>query len=306
MTFELTILGCSSATPTPQRYSTAQVLNVLERFFLIDCGEGTQIQMRRFRIPFHKINTILISHLHGDHFLGIFGLLSSLNLLGRKHDLTIIGPHRLKEIIDIYISTLDRGLKFNVNFRPLTYSGLELVWEDDKLTIESFPLRHRIPTCGFIFKEKRRLLNLQKNIVNELNIPIKEIRKIREGANFIDTNGTVFLNKNLTIPPAQPRSYAFVSDTSKSLQIVKYIEGVDMLYHESTYIDIDRKKAKDTGHSTARQAAIIAKEANVKKLLLGHFSNRYKELNSFLAEAKDEFSESFLTYDGAKYSIPYK
>lgn len=305
MTFSITILGSSSALPTPSRFSTAQALNVLERFFLIDCGEGTQIQLRRFKIKSARINHIFISHLHGDHFLGIFGLISTMNLLDRKLPLHIYGPFKLKALIDAFLATMDRGINFELIFHPLHYTGKELLYEDDKVTVESFPLRHRVPTCGYLFKEKKRLRNLKGDVIRELKIPIKQLQGIKEGADYIDEEGTVFANAQLTTPPPPPRSYAFVSDTAKKPAIVPIIKEIDLLYHEATYADEGKKRAKETGHSTARQAAEIATEANVKKLILGHFSNRYKKLDVLLNEATEAFKNTELALDGKVFEIPF-
>lgn len=304
MTFSVTILGSSSALPTPSRFSTAQVLNILERFFLIDCGEGTQIQIHRYKIRSSRINHVFISHLHGDHFLGIFGLISSMNLLGRKHPLNIHGPFKLKALIDSFIATMDKGINFEINFQPLHYNGLETIYEDDKLTVSSFPLRHRVPTCGFLFKEKPRLKNLKGDIIKELRIPIKDLQAIKEGADFTDEHGKTYANSHLTTPSAAQRAYAFVSDTAKNPTIIPYIQNIDMLYHEATYADEGKKRAKATGHTTARQAAEIANKAQVKKLILGHFSNRYKDLTVLQKEAQEEFTNVELATDGRVFNIP--
>jgi ribonuclease Z len=303
MTFSVTILGSSSALPTPNRFSTAQVINILERFFLIDCGEGTQIQLRRFKIKFSRINHVFISHLHGDHYLGIFGFISSLNLLGRKNPLHIYGPYKLKELIDLFTSTLDHGMGYELVFHPLNYDGLATIFEDDKLTIKSIPLRHRVPTCGFIFEEKPRLRNLNGLVIKELNIPVKALQGIKEGADYTDDNGCLFTNNTLTTEPKPPRSYAFISDTAKKPGIVPFINGIDLLYHEATFSDEGKKRAKETGHSTARQAAEIAREAQVKKLILGHFSHRYKSLDELLSQAQEEFPNTNLVFDGAVYKL---
>ncbi len=304
MDFSLRILGSSSALPTPERFSTAQVLNVLERFFLIDCGEGTQIQFRRFKVKTGKLNHIFISHLHGDHFLGIFGIISTFNLLDRKHPLNIYGPYKLKGLIDTFLATFDHTLGYEIKYHALHYDdGLTLLFEDDKLTVESFPLRHRVPTCGFLFKEKPRLRSLRKDMITHLNIPIKELHGIREGNSFTDIEGTFYSNEQLTLKPPKARSYAFVSDTAKLEKIVPLISGIDLLYHESTFADEGKKRAKQTGHTTARQAAEIALKANVGKLLLGHFSNRYKNLNILLNEAREVFPHSYLATDGKEFSV---
>lgn len=303
MTFSVTILGSSSALPTPNRFSTAQVLNVLERFFLIDCGEGTQIQLRRFKIKSNRINHVFISHLHGDHFLGIFGFISSMNLLDRKMPLFIHGPFKLKKLIDEFITTFDKGLGYEIIFEPLTYNDKKIIYEDDKIKVESIPLRHRIPTCGFIFSEKPRLRNINPESIKEHQIPIKWIPKIKEGQDYITQNGEVIANKKLTFDPPQPRSYAFISDTAKNPQIIQHIKNVDLLYHEATFADEGKKRAKQTGHSTARQAGEIAKLAEVKQLIIGHFSNRYKSLEFLLNEAKEAFNNTNLAIDGSVFHV---
>jgi len=306
MTFSLTILGCSSALPTPYRFSTAQVLNVLEHFFLIDCGEGTQIQLKRFRIKALRINHIFISHLHGDHYLGIFGLISTMSLLDRKIPLNIYGPFKLKKLIDEFINTMEYKLGYDIIFHPLHYNNAELIFEDDRLTVTSFPLRHRVPTCGFLFKEKQRQRIIKKTIIEELNIPIKNIQSIKNGSDFIDLEGKIYKNEQITLTPPPIRSYAFVSDTMKNPTIIPIINKVDLLYHEATYAEDNKKRAKQTGHSTAKQAGEIAMKANVKKLIIGHYSNRYKKLDILLSEAKENFENTELAEDGKVFSIPFK
>jgi ribonuclease Z len=301
----LTILGCSSALPTPSRFSTSQVLNVLERFFLIDCGEGTQIQLKRFKIKQTRINHIFISHLHGDHYLGIFGLISSMSLLNRKSPLNIYGPFKLKKLIDAFVDTMEYNLGYDIIFHPLHYNEKELIFEDDKVTVESFPLRHRVPTCGFLFREKERLRIIKKETIEELSIPIKEIQAIKEGGDFT-CNSVLYKNKDITKNPSPTRSYAFVSDTIKTPKIVSIVKDVDILYHEATYADDNKKRAKQTGHSTAQQAGEIASKANVKKLIIGHYSNRYKDLNVLLKEAKEEFDNTELAIDGKVFDVPFK
>lgn len=304
MTFSLQILGSGAAMPTPKRYSTAQVLNLLEHFFLIDCGEGTQIQLRRYKIKTGKLNNIFISHIHGDHFLGIFGIISSFNLLGRKQALTIFAPYKLKTLIDSYVNTFDRGLEYEIIFKPLTYdSGLTSIFENEKVQIYSFPLKHRVPTCGFLFKEKQRLPNLKKELIKELNIPIKKLEDIRKGSGFTTNDGDYYSHKQLTIPAPKPRSYAFVSDTAKYEKIIPLIKDTNLLYHEATFAHSDKKRAKQTGHSTAIQAAEIAKQANVNKLVIGHFSTKIKDLTPLLNEAENIFKETYLANDGDVFNI---
>ena len=304
MSLSLKILGCSSATPTPQRYSTAQVLNVLERFFLIDCGEGAQINMRRFGVNMLRINHIFISHVHGDHFLGLPGVLSSMSMQGRKSDLHIYCHEKLHTLIDAFLATFEIPLEYKIIYHHLVSEGEpRLIYEDEKLTVHSFPLRHRVPTCGFIFREKPKLRHLNGQMADDLNIPISCRFGIRQGDDFTDENGNIYPNSMLTSDPDRSCSYAFMSDTVKLTRAVPWIEGVDLLYHEATYGDDNLKRARENNHSTARQAAEIAQAANVGKLVIGHYSNRYKDLQPLLDEARSVFPESYLAKDGEVFEV---
>ena len=303
MAFELTILGSSSATPTSERYPTAQVLNILGRFFLIDCGEGTQIQIRRQKIGFGKIKHIFISHLHGDHYYGLIGLISTFNLLGLKNDLHIYSPSQLKEIIQPQLDFLKGDLQFNVIFHPLNFKKPQLIFEDKKVEVVSFPLKHSINCCGFLFREKEKEANIKKECIRQYNIPIAQIVKIKQGADFITEKGETIPHEVLTTPPPPPLSYAFCSDTAFYPPIVEVIKGVDLLYHEATFTEELRDWADRTYHSTALDAAKIAQMAHAGKLLLGHFSSRYKSVEPFLEEAKTVFPNTEDVVDGKTYTI---
>ncbi|HBS86121.1 MAG: ribonuclease Z [Bacteroidetes bacterium GWF2_38_335] len=303
MSFSLTILGSSSALPTSSRFPTAQVLNVHERFFLIDCGEGTQIQLRKFKIPFNKIDNVFISHLHGDHYFGLFGLISSFSLLGRKNTLNIYGPPGLQKILDFNSGLYDEPLNYSIRFIPLKAKGVNLIYNDKHLNIFSLPLKHRIVTSGFIFKENMGLYKLRKEAIDEFQLTVNDIRKIKTGEDFIDADGYHIPNYKLTIPPDKPRSYAYCSDTMYSESIAKHINGVDLLYHEATFLEEMKERAWETGHSTAIQAARLAKKANAGKLMLGHFSARYKTYDAFLSEAKSEFEDVIIAEDGMTLNI---
>jgi ribonuclease Z len=303
MPFELTILGSSSAIPTFERYPTAQVLNVLERFFLIDCGEGTQIQLRKLKIKIGRINHIFISHLHGDHYFGLVGLISTMSLLGYKNDIHIYSHSELKTLINGQLEYMKGELEFAVIFHPLNMKKPQVLFEDEKVVVSSFPVKHSIPTCGFLFREKQNLPNIKKEMIEKHRIPIKNIQAIKEGADFKTESGEIILHKNLTTPPKKPRSYAFCTDTSYYEPIIESVKDVDLLYHESTFLNDKKTLATKTLHSTAEQAATIAKKANVKQLLIGHFSNRYKTLDGFLTEARNVFPETYLATDGKKYKV---
>jgi ribonuclease Z len=303
MTFELTILGSSSAIPTSEKYPTAQVLKTPGRFFLIDCGEGTQIQLRRRKIGFGKIRHIFISHLHGDHFYGLIGLISTLNLMGLKNDIHIYSPSQLKEVIQPQLDFIKGDMQFNVIFHPLNFKKPERIYEDKKMEVFSFPLKHSINCSGFLFREKQKEANIKKASIKKYQIPIAQIKEIKQGADFITSEGNAIPNHELTIPPPQPRSYAFCSDTAYFPPLVETIRGVDLLYHEATFTEELRAWADKTYHSTAMDAAKIANMAGAGKLLIGHFSSRYEDDEVFITEARAIFSNTEAAVEGKSYSI---
>ena len=303
MPFELTILGSSSALPTSDKYPTGQIFNVFGRFFLIDCGEGTQIQIRRNKIGFGKINHIFISHLHGDHYYGLIGLISTFNLLGRKHDLHIYSPSELKQLIQPQIDFIKGDMQFKILFHPLDFKKIRQIYIDKHIEVISFPLLHSIPTCGFLFREIRKQPNIKKELIQYYNISIAEIKNIKAGGNFTTNSGEVIPHETLTTPPPLPRSYAFCTDTAFYPQIVETIKGVDLLYHEATFAEDMKEFANSTLHSTAKEAAEIAKLAGVKKLIIGHFSARYKNKNPFLDEAKQVFENTAIAREGEIHKV---
>jgi ribonuclease Z len=302
-TFELLILGSSSASPTSERNPTAQLLNIAERFFLIDCGEATQIQLRRFKAKFQAIDHIFISHLHGDHFFGLPGLLSSMHLLGRKQSLTVYGPKDLQEVIDKIHQASETKLSYPINWVVTANNGLNLLFEDSKVEVYSFPLKHRIFCTGFLFREKPLPRKIDKYILEKLNISFADILLLKNGNDVTSMDGVLIKNEDATLDPLPQRSYAFCSDTIYDPTIVEYIKNVDILYHESTFLNDHLERAKKTFHTTAEQAANIAKAANVKQLLLGHFSARYSRLQDFMGQARPVFENCMLATDGKKIKI---
>ncbi|MCK5029252.1 MAG: ribonuclease Z [Bacteroidales bacterium] len=306
MTFELTILGSSSAVPTSKRNLTAHVLNVHERFFLIDCGEGTQLQIRRNKIRFGKINHIFISHLHGDHIFGLFGLLSTFNLLNREKDLHIYAHPNLEEILNQHLDYFEKSMSYKIIYHHLNPKENKIIFEDERLIVETIPLKHRVPTCGFLFRETPHLRNLKKDVVKDHKILISKIRGIQEGNDYVNDDGEVILNSKLTLPPYKTRSYAYCTDTMYSEKIVPIIKNVDLLFHEATLAKNMKKQAKETSHSTSYDAASIAKKANVKKLIIGHFSARYKDVEPLVNEARSIFPETYSAEDGEKHTVELK
>jgi ribonuclease Z len=295
--FELTILGCSSATPTSQRNPTAQLLNIAERFFLIDCGEATQIQLRKFKLKFQRINHIFISHLHGDHYLGLVGLLSSMHLLGRTVDMHLYCPAELKQIIDVQLKYSQSHINFNIIYHPHQYINGHLIFEDDKVEVREIVLNHRIPCCGFLFREKMLPASISKNTIEKYKLDVAQIVAIKNGAELVSDSGDVIPNEQL-VTRLSARSYAYCSDTAYDERILEVIKDVDLLYHEATFLDEMKERAKETFHSTALQAATIAKKAGAKKLMIGHYSARYKDLQPLLAEAKTIFENTVLAVEG--------
>ncbi len=303
MPFKLTILGSSSALPTSERYPTAQVLNILGRFFLIDCGEGTQIQLRRQKIGFSKIKHIFISHLHGDHYFGLIGLISTLNLLGLKTDIHIYSPSELKNLIQPQLDFIKGKRKVNLIFHPLNFKKPQKIYTDKRVEVFSFPVKHSISTCGFLFKEIQKHANIKKEAILKYNIPIAKIKDIKAGSDFITDKGEIIQNIKLTKIPPQPRSYAFCTDTAYYEPIVEIIKDVDLLYHEATFPEEMKDFAQKTLHSTATDAANIAKLANVKKLIIGHFSARYNDASIFENEARIVFENTVSAKEGKTYKV---
>jgi len=302
--FELTILGSSSATPTVNRNTTAQLLNVAERFFLIDCGEATQIQLRKYKIRFQRINHIFISHLHGDHYLGLMGLLSSFHLLGRINPIHIYSPSGLKEIIAIQMNFSGTNLCFETVWHELDTENPKIIFEDKILTVETIILNHRVPCCGFIFREKEREFSINKEQVIFYGVPLTQMVNVKSGQDAVLNDGTIIKNALITRGKQKARSYAFCSDTRFDDRVIQGVKGVDLLYHEATFMHDLLERAKQTYHTTALEAGRVARLAKVWKLIIGHFSARYVDLNPLLAEAKTEFESTFLGEDGAIFNIP--
>ena len=303
MLFRVTILGCNSAIPTTKRNPTAQLLNVSERYFLIDCGEGTQMQLRKNNIKIQKINHVFISHMHGDHYFGLIGLISTMHLLGRTKELHIYGPSILKEIIQLQLSASNTELCYPLFFHPLTFESSSLIMEDDNIEVYTIPLRHSISCCGFLFKEKQKLRKMIKDKIKEYNIPSEAIQSIKEGADF-EYLGHSISCFELTKPAPVVRSYAFCSDTAYDERIISIIRDTDLLYHEATFMNNLKERAEQTLHSTTGQAASIASQANVKRLVIGHYSSRYTDLEPLLIEAQSVFPNTELAKEGIQYEIP--
>ena len=307
MPFQLTILGTSSALPTSNRYPTAQVLNVLGRFFLIDCGEGTQTQMRKYKIGFSKINHIFISHLHGDHIFGLIGLISTMVLLGRLNDLHIYSHSELQKYLAHQLRFLYKDeIAFKIIYHPLNFNQEQVIYEDKKVTIRSFPLSHRIPTCGFRFDEKPALPNLIPAKIEEYHIPIRDRQRIKEGGDFLTSDGRIIPHTELTTNKHLARSFAFCSDTKFDESYIESIRNVDLLYHEATFAGNNQELAQTTFHSTGKDAATVALKAQVGKLIIGHFSARYKKHQPILEEALETFKETKAISEGDVISVEKK
>ena len=301
--FEVTVLGSSSATPTATRHPTAQVLNIHERFFLLDCGEAAQIQLRRYKFKIQRIDHIFISHLHGDHYLGLPGLLGTMHLLGRDKELHLYSPTGLKEIIDISHYHSKTFLNYNLEFHVIESKSPARVFEDDKMTVETIPMNHRVPCYGFLFSEKEHLRNIIKEKIEELNIPVQQISFIKKGKDYVSPDGKQIPNSELTTTPPAPRAYAYCSDTLYNESFIDQIKNVNLLYHEATFADDMAHRALETHHSTAKQAGAIAQKANAKQLLIGHYSARYKDLDILLKEAKQTFENTVLAIEGETYKV---
>jgi len=300
---KLTILGSSSALPTSERFPSAHVLCAHERIYLIDCGEGTQMQLRRNKIRTSAINHIFISHLHGDHVFGLYGLLSTFNLMGRKKPLNLYAPGNYDRILFSHLSDFDINLNFEINFIQLSGKDPVQILDDKYLTVTAFPLKHRVPSFGFLFREKAPDRNIIKELIDLYRIPVSAIHRIKKGADFLTADGELIGNSFLTINPPRPLSFAYCSDTKYFAGLAGIVKGVDLLYHEATFDGSLKNLALKTGHSTSVQAATIAKSACVGKLIIGHFSARYKNVTPLVEEARSLFPETEAAKDGKTYDV---
>lgn len=304
MSLQLTILGCHSATPRVNAHPTSQYLEINSRHFLIDCGEGTQRQMRKYKVGFSKINHIFISHLHGDHFFGLIGLISTYGSLSREKDLHIYGPKGIKEITELQLKHSKSYAKYKLVYHELSSKESELVFEDDKVEVHTIPLHHRVYTNGYLFKEKVKPRKLNIEAIQQIDeIEICDYNNLKIGRDFVLPNGEILDNAKLTLDPPKPLSYAYCSDTSYKPDIAEVIKGSDLLYHESTFLSDREDLAKKTKHSTAKQAAEIAKISDVKQLILGHYSSRYSDTSLFEEEAKEIFEHVVLAEAGKVFSV---
>jgi len=300
---QLTILGCYAATPRTITNPTSQLLEINNRMFLIDCGEGTQVQLRKNKIKFSKINQIFISHLHGDHFFGLIGLISTFSLLGRTTDLHVYGPKGIKEIILLQLKLSNSWTNYSLFFHELESDESVTIFEDDKVLVRTIPLKHRVYTNGFLFQEKAGARKLNKDAVQNYEIESCYYQKIKNGKDITLEDGRIISNSELTFDPIKPKSYAFCSDTVYHEAVLPIIENVDVLYHESTFLESEEGLAQKTLHSTAKEAARIALKANAKQLILGHYSTRYESINLFKEEAETIFSEVLLAEDGISFEF---
>lgn len=303
MNFEVTILGSGAAVPTLRRNPTSQYVVCNDRHILIDCGEGTQMQIRNYGIRFQRLTHILISHLHGDHFFGLVGLLSTMHLMGRDKGITVYGPKELESIIKSQLEIGGAKLDFDLQFVAIDSKIPQLIFEDKLIEIHSFPLKHRIPTTGFLIREKAKEFNLNSEAIKGSGLKIEHFHLLKKGEDVLDEDGQIFRFKDYTFPPKPSYSYAFCSDTKYDVSIVPYVKDVSVLYHEATFTEKDSERAKATFHSTAAQAADIAKRANVGKLYLGHLSARYESTAAHLSEAAKFFENTEVVEDGMKFTI---
>lgn len=303
MPFNITILGSNSALPANGRHPTAQIINIREHLMLVDCGEGTQIQMVNYGIKSGKIEYIFISHLHGDHYFGLFGLITSFNLNQRTKPLTIFGPKGLKEIIQLQHHYSKTELRYELIFVEIEPKNGVTILKTEVFEVSTLEMNHRIPCCGFLFKEISNERKINKEALEQYKIPIDVLPALKHGANLTLADGTIIPNEIVTDPPHKARSYAFCTDTTYQEHLAQHIKGVNILYHEATFLSDLQERAKDTFHATANEAALVAKAAQVEKLVLGHFSARYGDLQMLLKEAKPVFENTELAIEGTIFNI---
>ena len=301
--FELHILGCGSALPTTRHFATSQVVNLRDKLFMIDCGEGAQMQLRKSRLKFSRLNHIFISHLHGDHCFGLMGLISTFGLLGRTAELHINSPKGLEELLTPMLNFFCHTLAYKVIFHEFDTRQTSVVYEDRSMTVTTIPLQHRIPCCGFLFAEKARPNHIIRDMVDFYKVPVYELNRIKNGSDYVTPEGEVIANTRLTRPSDPPRKYAYCSDTIFRPEIVEQLSGVDLLFHEATFAESELARAKETYHTTAAQAARIALEAGVRQLVIGHFSARYEDESILLKEASAVFPNTILAKENLCISL---
>ena len=301
--FEVNILGCGSALPTTRHFSSSQVVNIREKLFMIDCGEGAQLQLRRSKLKFTRLNHIFISHLHGDHCFGLMGLISTFGLLGRTATLHIYAHEELERLLQPQLDFFCKGMTYEVKFHHIDPTKAEMIYEDRSVSVTTIPLRHRIPSCGFLFQEKKTPNHIIRDMIDFYQIPVFELNRIKNGADYVCPDGTIVPNGRLTTPSASPRSYAYCSDTLDQRNILSQIKGVDLLFHEATFMHEDAARAKETFHTTTLQAAEIARDAEVKQLVIGHFSARYENEELLLEETQSLFPNTLLAKENLRITL---
>ncbi|MBK9108210.1 MAG: ribonuclease Z [Saprospiraceae bacterium] len=302
--FELLVLGSNGALPAYDRFPSAQLLNIHEQYYLIDCGEGTQFQLKKYGVRISRINQIFISHLHGDHVYGLPGLITTYQLLGRTEPLDIFAPGDIEDLLHSILTRTTMGLQFELRVHTISDFKGALIFENDRVCVKSIPLDHKVPCSGFLFQEKISRRKLNMDLIREFNVPLKHYKDLEAGKDIILEDGRTFLNLDLVIPMSKRRTYAYCTDTRFAKGILPFIQNVDLLYHETTYLDDMKELAFDHGHSTAKQAAEIASLAKAGKLLTGHYSSRYENLEAIEAECKKYFENTVLGIEGLKIAIP--
>ena len=301
--FEVNILGCGSALPTTRHFPSSQVVNIREKLFMIDCGEGAQLQLRRSKLKFTRLNHIFISHLHGDHCFGLMGLISTFGLLGRTAALHIHAHEDLEKLLAPQLEFFCKGMTYDVVFHSIDPTKAAIIYDDRSVSVSTIPLKHRIPTCGFLFQEKKTPNHIIREMVDFYQIPVFELNRIKNGEDYITPEGVVVPNNRLTTPSAPARSYAYCSDTACHRSIIPQIKGVNLLFHEGTFAQCDAARAKETFHTTAGQAAGIARDAEAKQLVIGHFSARYEDESVLLKEAQAIYPNTLLAKENLRINI---
>jgi ribonuclease Z len=300
---KVTILGSNSASPAHDRHPSSQILDVENDYYMIDCGEGTQFQLNKYQVSRSRIRAIFISHLHGDHYLGLLGLLTTMSMSNREEPLTVVGPNGLKEIIELQCMYSKTILRFDITYIVFEANVSSLIYEDNKVKVTTIPLMHKVDTSGYLFQEQPKKHNIIKDKIVEFQIPIEKISGIKNGDDLMLDNGQVIANHELTTAPQKPKSFAYCSDTMYHEPIIPIVESVDMLYHEATFLEKEIERAEFTKHSTTKDAATIAQKAKVHKLMIGHYSSRYPDLSLLLSETKHYFDNTLLAIEGETYEV---